>query len=173
MHTRTLDRPQLGQEFTLQWVVIRRGPLSMFLQWLSNAHFKIQTSTTYLTGDGGAGQGHRRLWHAFREAESPGPPDGPGEYWFYCLFVWILVGGCFWMKIYEFSGWHDAFWDQWWWFVDEIDIQVKFLYSDINNTYNILSLRFDLVFPHYITYSTQIIRTLALVRRIQNLQWST
>ena len=57
MHTRTLDRPQLGQEFTLQWVVIRRGPLSMFLQWLSNAHFKIQTSTTYLTGDGGAGQG--------------------------------------------------------------------------------------------------------------------
>lgn len=115
----------------------------------------------------------RRLWHAFREAESPGPPDGPGEYWFYYLFVCILVGGCFWMKIYEFSGWHDAFWGQRWWFVDEIDIQVKFLYSDINNTYNILSLRFDLVFPHYITYSTQIIRTLSLVRRIQNLQWST
>lgn len=55
MHARALNRLQLGQEFTLQRVIICRGPLSVLLQWLSDANLKVQTSTTDLTGDGCAG----------------------------------------------------------------------------------------------------------------------
>ena len=53
MHARPINRLQLGQELTLQRIVIRRRPFSMLLERLGDAHLEIQASSADLTRDGG------------------------------------------------------------------------------------------------------------------------
>eukprot|EP00584_Thalassiosira_punctigera_P016282 CAMPEP_0172572728 /NCGR_PEP_ID=MMETSP1067-20121228/135826_1 /TAXON_ID=265564 ORGANISM="Thalassiosira punctigera, Strain Tpunct2005C2" /NCGR_SAMPLE_ID=MMETSP1067 /ASSEMBLY_ACC=CAM_ASM_000444 /LENGTH=300 /DNA_ID=CAMNT_0013365311 /DNA_START=128 /DNA_END=1027 /DNA_ORIENTATION=+ len=82
-----LDRPEPVHELSLQRAVVGLGPRAVLLQGLGHAHLEVEASSTHLSRDLGVGEllepGEELVeedWHALRDSESPGPPDGPGEY---------------------------------------------------------------------------------------------